>query len=94
VAKAYRERLTVGPLAADQELFLVRRLNQLLYVEKGSHLQDWAMEQGFLPGLDAARWLRRGDLGPRQAAILRHYLACQANRLADLCDTMKMVLKG
>lgn len=93
VARAYYNLQSNWPIAVDEALFLIRKLNQLLYVEKGSHLQDWAAEQGFLPGLDAARLLRRADLESRQEIILRHFLACQVNRIVDTCETLRILLQ-
>lgn len=73
--------------------YIIKKLNQILYTEKGSHQQDWALNQQFLPGLRAARLQGSGKLDSKGELILKHYLECQVNRIAAICLDIKHLIK-
>lgn len=75
-----------------EAIYIVRKLNRLLYVEKEPYLQDWALEQDFYPGLKTAKLLTNDNLGPSKRVMLKHFLDCQVNRIIDICHDLERAL--
>lgn len=81
----YRVTAAKASLDLPTNLYLVRKLNRLLYVEKEAYRQDYAVEQGFLPGFMPVKWLKTNNVEKSKELMLQQYLHCQANRFSDIC---------
>lgn len=85
LTNAFQIRMKKAALDLQASLYLVRKLNRMLFVERDAYMQDYAVEQAFLPGFMAAKWLEDSNMNEANELMLRNYLHCQANRFSDIC---------
>lgn len=75
-------------------LYIIKKINQIYYTTEDSYRQDFALEQGEVPGFDNLRFLEEYKDDKYYFNIILNELLSQQNRIISICNEIEILLES
>lgn len=85
--------LKENSLSDSQKIFIIRLLNQILYVRRESYYQDYAIQENYIPGIEEISRIYPKIIDRKLKQVLNNQLICEKNRIVNILMTIKAIIE-